>query len=211
MITNNLNQVAQWLQQHAQRIVKYSLNQPAGEAALAQLRQATPKELPPDFVQLYQTYNGMNDEENSGNFFYGMTFFSIAEILADLQFGQSVVKGGTIISLENTDSGIDSSNLYNPGWVPFGSDGSRCRLALDLSPAEGGIYGQIIFTDSEKSTALLIAASTSALIQQFADDIVNGKYTLNDEALEDGQHFLEPVTELDIINWHHIDKWKKYL
>jgi cell wall assembly regulator SMI1 len=152
----------------------------------------------------------LNDEENHGNLFYGMLFYTIDEILQELTFYREVTATNPAQPLRRADAGIDTAHLYNPGWVPFGSDGSRCRLVLDLAPAPGGQYGQIIFVDGEYNVALLIAPSAAALTGQFANDLQNGLYALNEEAMEDDNHFLEPDTTIDIVNWHHIDKWKHY-
>jgi cell wall assembly regulator SMI1 len=210
MVKNQLSQITNWLKKNAPRIEAYSLNKPATEEDISRLKKIT-KEIPSDFLDLYRTHNGINDHENWGNFFYGMLFFSIDEIIADQDFRTSQSKNTEPITLKNCDPEIDGTNFYNLNWIGFASDGARSNLRLDLSPSEKGTYGQVIFVDGDYNTALLVAPSIADLLNDFAKDLESGLYTLSAEALEDGQHFLEPDQTIDIGNWHHIDKWKKYI
>lgn len=211
MIDKNLQRVINWLTINARRIVEFSLNEPATDEQISNLQKHFDKELPDDFINLYKTYNGMNDEENMGNFFYALSFLSIDKIIADKEFRNTQSKDFEQIPLSHFDKEIDGANLYNPYWVALGFDGSRSYLRLDLSPSEKGTYGQIIFVDGEYNVGLFIASSIAALIENFANDIDKGLYCLNEEALEDEQHFLEVDTPIDIVNWYHIEKWKTYI
>lgn len=207
----NLQRVINWLTINASRIVEFSLNKPATDEQISNLQKHFDKELPGDFINLYKTYNGMNDEENMGNFFYALPFLSIDNIIADKEFRNTQSKGIAQIPLTHFEKEIDGSNFYNPNWIALCFDGSRSYLRLDLSPSDNGTYGQIIFVDGDYNVGLLIAHSINELIFNFADDIDKGLYSLNEEALEDEQHFLEADTQIDIINWHKIDKWKNYV
>jgi cell wall assembly regulator SMI1 len=211
MTDNNLQRVINWLTINASRIVEFSLNKPATDEQISNLQKHFDKKLPEDFINLYKTYNGMNDEENMGNFFYAMPFLSIDNIIADKEFRNTQSKDIAPIPLNHFDKEIDGTNFYNPNWLALCFDGSRSYLRLDLSPSDKGTYGQIIFVDGDYNVGLLIANSITALIANFANDIDKGLYSLNEEALEDEQHFLEADTQIDIINWHKIEKWKNYV
>ena len=211
MSEENLYRISNWLTNNASRIAEFSLNEPASDEQINKLKNSILKQLPDDFINFYKTYNGINDEENMGNFFYGMLLFSIDDIISDQEFRISQSKGNPLILLNHCDPEIDGTNIYNLNWVGFGSDGSRCSLRLDLSPSGKGTYGQIIFIDGTYNVGLLIANSMTDLINKFANDLETGMYSLNEEALEDEQHFLETAQEIDIENWHHIERWKKYV
>lgn len=210
MKDNNLRRVIDWLTGNAPRIVEFSLNKAATDEEISKLKTAFDKELPEDFINLYKTYNGMNDEENMGNFFHALSFLSIDNIIADKEFRTSQSKDISPIPLKHFDKEIDGTNFYNPNWVALSFDGSRSYLRLDLSPSDKGTYGQIIFIDGDYNVGLLIANSITQLIANFATDINKGLYALNEEALEDEQHFLEADTQIDIVNWHKMEKWKHY-
>jgi cell wall assembly regulator SMI1 len=211
MTDSNLVRIVNWLTANAPRIVEFSLNKPATDEDISKLKNQFDKELPEDLINLYKTYNGMNDEENMGNFFYALPFLAIGEIIADKEFRVSQSKDISQISLTHFDKEIDGTNFYNPNWVALSFDGSRSYLRVDLSPSDKGTYGQIIFVDGDYNVGLLIAKSITELIANFANDIDKGFYTLNEEALEDEQHFLEVDAEIDIMNWHKIEKWKDYV
>lgn len=47
------------------------------------------------------------------------------------------------------------------------------------------------------------------LIENFLSDLKHGLYQLNEEALEDGNEFLECDESIDLINWHNGGKWAR--
>lgn len=211
MTDNNLTRIIHWLTINAPGIVEFSLNEPATDEAISKLQNLFDKELPKDFINLYKTYNGMNDDENMGNFFHALSLLSIDNIIADKEFRISQSKDLAPIPLTHFDKEIDGSNVYNPNWVALCFDGSRSYLRIDLSPSDKGTYGQVIFIDGDYNVGLLIANSITELIANFANDLDKGLYSLNEEALEDEQHFLEADAQIDIANWHKIEKWKGYV
>jgi cell wall assembly regulator SMI1 len=190
----------------APRIIQFSLNKGAAVADIDKLEKTINKTLPEDFKTLYSTYNGMNDDENLGNLFYGMSFLTIDEIISDYKMRSSITD--PLPNLKNCDPEINNSYLYNPGWVTIGTDGSRCRLVVDLSPSEKGTYGQITFIDGDYLVGIFLANSLSTLVNNFIADIGNNLYYLEPDALEDGNHFLETRPAINLANWASVDKWK---
>ncbi|MEO8771605.1 MAG: SMI1/KNR4 family protein [Ferruginibacter sp.] len=204
MVKDALIKITSWVNENANRISKYSLNPGATDTELDTLSQVT-KYLPPNLKDLYKTHNGENDNENWGNFFYGLLFLSIENILHDINLRTNASNNWP---MRKVDNGIDPTSLFNVNWIAIGSDGSRSGLRVDLAPTPAGIYGQVIYVDGEEQVAFVVARSIGQLLQQFALDLRNGLYYLNPEALEDGQHFIEPNQEIDPANWQKIDKWK---
>ena len=80
---------------------------------------------------------------------------------------------------------------------------------LDLSPTQNGKYGQIIFIDDEEEIGILVANSTAQLVENFKNDLENQLYYLNEDALEDENHFLEVDDKIDIVNWYASEVWKR--
>ncbi len=208
MIETSVKQITQWLIANAPRIAELSLNPPATEEELSMLENTIGKTLPTDFRELYSTWNGMSDEENWGNFFFGMSFYTIDEIIADYEFRKSQSGKAGIIPLKKTDPEIDPFDFYNPAWIGIGTDGARSSLRLDLAPSDKGRYGQIIFIDGTYDIAAIVASSSIDLLRQFGGDLDKGLYSLEQDALEEGQHFLEPDQSIDLINWYHTERWK---
>jgi len=208
MIDTSLNIIKQRLTEIAPRIIQFSLNTGASQQDLDKLEILIGKRLPIDFKELYKIYNGINDEENWGNFFYGMTFSSIDDIIENYEFRINQSKDIEPIPLKKVDPQINGSNLYNLSWVRIGSDGSRSGLFVDLAPTDRGNYGQVIFIDGDYNVGIFIACSVLELVNNFAADLQNNLYYLEPDALEDGQHFLEAKSSIDLGNWHTVDKWK---
>ena len=197
-----------WLKGNADRILNCSLQSPANETLLKELEKITEKPLPQDFKQLYFWHNGMTEDENCGSLFYGMDFLPIEKIIAEQKRRIGSLNQGKI-QLRKADNGIDISNLFNPGWVCFGFDGAHTWLYLDLAPTDKGTVGQIIFIDDEELTGILVAQSTADFVADFVNDLENGLYHLQPDALSEGNHFLEPANEIDLVNWYQSKKWQR--
>jgi cell wall assembly regulator SMI1 len=208
VLNNNLKVIDKWLKNNAKRILEFSLQNPATEDQIKELEKEVEKSLPEDFKCLYLWHNGMSDEKNVGNLFYSMGIFEIDRIIGEYN-ERKKISHDDIVPLEKFDKGIDGSNIFNTGWLKFGSDGSKTGLYLDFSPAREGKYGQVIFIDDEYSVGILVADSISDLVEQFIKDINSGLYSLNHDALEDDVHFLETDSSIDIINWNNSERWKR--
>jgi len=207
MIHTHFKAIDNWLQQHAGKIARCSLQPPATEAALLALEAVTGKLLPSDFKALYQWHNGLTDDENVGSLFFGMDFFPADRIVAE--YNEQRKAGLELIPLKRADKEIDASDLFNPDWIRFAFDGSHAGLYLDLAPAAEGQYGQIIFIDTEYDTGILVASSTANLVAAFANELEQGLYHLAEDALDDDNHYLEADDKIDIVNWQTSEKWRR--
>ena len=204
---NAIARISKWMSVHAEKIAELSLQKGVEESELTELENLTGKKLPPDFRELYLANDGLTENLNHGNYFYGMDFYPIKKIVAEYQKRKSVKKK---FELKKTSKEIDGSNIFNPNRLCFGFDGSHTNLLLDLDPTSLGKYGQIIFTDSEYGVGILVAKSTTELLENFADDLEKGLYILSEAALEDDNHFLEADESIDIINWYNAERWKAF-
>lgn len=207
MLNENLKAIDKWLEENANKIATQSLRAPASIADIEKLEKAVGKPLPEDFKQLYLWHDGLDNAPNVGNLFYAMDFVPI-EFVEKRVISQKENQPDDPIPLERTDIGIKTENITNPNWIKFASDCARTGFYLDLDPTASGNYGQIIFVDLDYQIALLVASSTKQLVSDFLQDLLNNKYFLNEEALEDGNHFLALDAEIDIINWFKSEKWK---
>ncbi|TDX87301.1 SMI1/KNR4 family protein [Epilithonimonas xixisoli] len=204
----NLEKIENWLRNNANKIVELSLQNPATENEVKELEKTIGKELPADFKQLYLWHNGLNDDENFGSLFYGMDFYPINKIISEYLDKKENYSNLNIV-LKNADKEIKTANIYNIDWIKFAFDGSHTHLYLDLTPTQCGQYGQIIFIDDEYEIGILVAGSTSHLIENFANDLEQELYHLNEDALEDEHHSLETDAKIDIVNWQMSEIWKR--
>ena len=206
MFDNSLNRIAFWLAAHAPRILAESLNPGADAAELEALQRAVGQPLPDDYRALYQRHDGLNDDDNAGNFCYGLQLLPLAHALDDCQRRRAAES----YALTYAGPGIDPANALTPNWLALAFDGAHGWLRVDLAPAEGGTYGQVIFWDEEYETAFPIAPSVAALLDTFADDLEAGRYRLHPDALADGHEFLQPHKALDIVNWRTAARFRRY-
>ncbi|MDR0230462.1 MAG: SMI1/KNR4 family protein [Flavobacteriaceae bacterium] len=203
----NLKKVEAWLLEHANKIATYSLQSGATVQELKELEEEFGDILPDDFKQLYLWHNGMSDDENMGNLFYGMEFCSLEKVIRYFRDNKSQKQEK--YPLQQVDRGIDASDIYNENWIMFGHDGSRTKLYIDLKPTSAGTRGQVIFIDEEAEVGILVANSIEELIEKFVSDLSDGLYELNEDALEDDEHFLEVDQSVDLVNWSMSDEWQR--
>ena len=196
------NRIECWLAENAPKIIG-NLNAPASETELAAAETSLRLSFPQDVRDLYRRHNGMNSNDNHGSLFFGMHFLPLAELVEN-----HALTDGDAIPVRAADAGINQTDILNPKWIPFAQDYGECRLCVDLAPAINGTAGQVIFTDQADNTAILVASSLDHFLATFADELDGGKYFLNQDALDDGNHFLGCIAEIDIINWVGSPKWQ---
>ena len=205
IMEENFRTIEKWLNENAPKIVKNSLQAPIAERQWETFSKLIEKNLPDDFKHLYLWHNGMNDDENVGSLFYGMSFYSMDEVLQNHE-GRSEER----IALKKWDKEIKPEHINNSHWIRFAFDGAHTGLYLDLDPSNEGTYGQVIFIDDEYEVGILVANSVRDLVCQFTEDLEQGLYHLHEDALEDGNHFLETDDSIDIINWQDSVKWNRF-
>ena len=193
--------VNEWLGANAAQI-KESLNLEISLENESKLLELSPEKLPMDFLDMYRCHDGIDDEKVA-NLFFGMTFYTSQKVIQS--YGN--ISQSDSFEFNYADEGIIPSYSKELIRVPFGDDSGKCGLYCDLSPSEGGEYGQIIFIDHEYKVALKLAASTTALVQDFSNDLEQGVYLLAEDALEDGVHWLSPIREKDPGNWFNSPTW----
>jgi cell wall assembly regulator SMI1 len=75
-------------------------------------------------------------------------------------------------------AGAIQCTYAHPRWLPLATDGGGNNIALDLAPGPAGRWGQIILFGRDFDTKYVVAPSWAAFLEQFADDLENGKHLL---------------------------------
>lgn len=191
-----------WLDKNAPTI-KESIQSPATDELIEKVQSLTKNELPESFKYLYKLANGLS-LDTKGNFFYGMVFIPLERVIKHLE---SINKRGQDFDLIHADKGIRKEYRLSTSRIPIGDDFGTSLLCIDLDPDENGTSGQIIFIDYNMDTGLLMDSSLSSLIERFANDLESGKYSLLEEAKDDGVDWLEPERAIDPVNWYNSPTW----
>jgi cell wall assembly regulator SMI1 len=184
--------------------INSALQEPASEEVISKLNQLVGKELPQGLINLYSEANG-SDPNKFSNFAYGIPFISIERSISQLE---SIDDMGSDAELRYSDPGIKKDYTFSKLRVPIGDDNGTSLLCVDLDPDLNGIYGQVILIDYENGVALKLSDSIEQHIEKFESDLKDGKYALQEDALEDGVHWLEPSKEIDPVNWFTSPTWK---
>lgn len=139
------------------------------------------------------------------NFFYSLGFLPIEFIT---EFVEDFKEFYDVGPLQYADSGIKSGYTYGKNRIEIGNDCGTCQLCVDLDPAVDGIYGQVILVDYESGVAFTLADSIQSMVKVFENDLIAGKYALDEEAADNGDQFLEPSRDIDVVNWRKSSRWE---
>lgn len=154
--------------------MRAQLNPPATEAQVAAAEAEVGFAFPEDLRALYRFADGQkNPEEVRGTaafLFGGYHFVTLSQAMIEYRGWKSVYD----------DAGPDFRTTYNwttaragdpvhpdywrPGWFPFASDWGGNAYAVDLSPAPGGAYGQVILIGRDEDERRVLAPSLTAFL-----------------------------------------------
>lgn len=184
-------------------LIYESLQEGTSDELIKQLETCTGKKRPNDLIQLYKEFNGINPECHA-NFAYGIPFIPIENSIKQIKMYDNECDS---IKLKFVDSGIKSNYTFGKKRIPIGDDCGTSLLCVDLDPDENGLYGQLILLDYDNGVALKVNDSVEEYINQFEKDLSEDKYSLQEDALEDGVHWLEPQDKIDPVNWFNSTRW----
>jgi cell wall assembly regulator SMI1 len=176
----------------------------AEESKLEKLESVVGTNIPNDFKQMYRSRNGF-DNLKLANLFYGFPFLELDEII---KTQEELKSSHNMEPIRYADPEIKPTYTFGAKRIPIGSDSGTSLLCVDLDPSDTGSYGQVILIDYEIGVALKLNSSVEELVKQFESDLSNGKYSLQKDALADGIHWLEPISEIDPGNWYNSLRWQ---
>lgn len=155
-----------------------TLNPPATEAQIAAAEARIGYRLPDDLRALYRIGNGQQDPDayvarHPGAivaFLFGNDFISLERALSEYQTWQEIYdEMGPQADTVTVRAGDPVHRYYwHPGWFPFASDWGGNSYAVDLSPAPGGTYGQVIVIGRDEDERRVIASSITAFLADAA-------------------------------------------
>ena len=97
--------------------------------------------------------------------------------------------GGNVIFVKGSVKPL----MLHPKWLPITCMNGDVFRYLDFDPADGGTPGQVIEVDPESCSYKVLASSFGELIEIYASELLEGKYSVDDE------HYIE-LEEQDDMN-----------
>ncbi len=167
-----------WLNKNAPLIYK-SLNAGALDKDFEALEKLVNAKLPEDFKAFYKLHNGQDGDEYA--FIESEELLSIEYIINSWNIWKDLDDDNTFSDQYSTpDEGI-KEEWWNPKWVPFTHDGSGNHFCLDLDPAEGGTYGQVIRVWYDEEERTIEAGSFTLWLKDVLEILESGDYVYSDD------------------------------
>jgi len=135
---------------------------PPNPARLDALELAVGTALPKDVRALYEATDGIKE------LFHGFDLLSVEEVAREHAGWKKIYDDWTLDDLQSNQTA--QPGIYavycTPRWVPFVDMVGGNFLAIDLGPAAGGTYGQIIVFGSDVDGKRRVAASLTEFLQK---------------------------------------------
>ena len=151
------------------------LNPPAAPEAIARAEAEVGFAFPDDLRALYLRADGQRDtiliaDPAPGKLvlplFGNFEFVPLREALRDYRTWKEIFdeEGEDFAATYNGDITARAGDpvhaeYWHPGWFPFANDGGGNAYAVDLSPAPGGRYGQVILIGRDEYERRVLAPS----------------------------------------------------
>lgn len=172
-----------WLQANAPEIFD-AIQVGASDAQIEELAEVLSVDLPEDFKSLYRICNGQLDYSYGA--IEGRELLSLDRIKEEWIVWKELIDCGDFKDENGKDQGCDPDpgiqNVWmSEKWIPLTWDGAGNHYCLDLDPAEGGTFGQIITMCHDAPYREIIAPSLRDWLTQYAAGLESGKFILSEE------------------------------
>lgn len=167
------NKIENWLKSHNSAIFN-NLSSGATEEKIMRIEDEMNIQFPEDFKQSYLIHNGQESETTP--LIEEWELLSLEYILDEWHIMKNLYDQGRFLDATSKPIGEVKSDWWNPKWIPIASNGAGDLVCLDLDPAVGGNIGQIISFWHMDEQREKLADNFKSWLQQFANDLENGKY-----------------------------------
>lgn len=182
-IEESWKKVEAWAAKECPNMLKY-LEPPAKNRNVSSLAKTLEVELPSEYVDLLMLHNGEQGCWPSAVFSDYGRLLSAKEVAMSWKRLRSIAKemyrDYPELAEAESERGDDddlrvSGAMFESGWIPF-IEWNGAFLAIDLSPTEQGLRGQIIEIGWAGSKSKVIAPSLKEFIERYAEDLEAGRY-----------------------------------
>lgn len=176
-------QIETWLMANAPNVLDF-IQPGASEAQISDLERSLSIQLPEDVKSSYRIHNGQR--AYTYGLMSGREFLSLERIKDEWQAWKELLDDGTFETDDGQDQGSEPAQgicnvWWSPGWIPLTYDGSGNHDCLDLNPAEGGTYGQIITMWHDDPVREIVAPSFCDWLRQQGEGLASGRLIFSDE------------------------------
>ena len=164
--------------------INVELNEGASHLDFEKLEDLIGAILPDDFKRLYALHNGQKNYNPP--FYYTEELLSIDRMIEEWTVWKQLLDDKHFQHPDGTPYTSEphphiKNNWWNPKWIPITYDGNGNHLCLDLDPANGGFYGQIIRMWHDDSEPSVEAFSTEDLFNQYLKKLKSGDLYYSDD------------------------------
>lgn len=168
-VAESWSRLEAWLQARPHALPG-GLNAPASNDAIVVLEGALGAKLPNDLIASLKTHDGQADQ--GGVCFDGETLLNAQGILEEWTCWRDLVVEGTFDDMTSDPDGGVKDDWYNLRWIPVTKNGSGDCLCVDLDPAPGGTYGQVIRMWHDDDRRERVAASYEAWLRAVVTETI---------------------------------------
>ena len=170
--------IDKWLGVNAPQVLD-TLQPGASEEEIRETEKSLSVEFPDDMKDSYRIHNGQSS--GNGGFINGLEFLSLTRVREEWAIWKDLLDSGEFEGYESEPEKKVRPDWWNPKWIPLTSDWGGNHECLDLAPTEEGDVGQIISMWHDDAERQVIANSFRGWLEQFANDLEAGRYTLSEE------------------------------
>ena len=171
--------IDKWLSVNAPKVLNM-LQPGATEAEIRETEKFLSVEFPDDVKDSFRIHNGQSNQKVG--FINGLEFLSLKRIRDEWTNWKDLFDSGAFGGWKSESEKEIRLDWWNPKWIPLTHDWGGNHECLDLAPTEYGNVGQIISMWHDDGTRQVIAESFSHWLEQFANELEAGKYTLSEES-----------------------------
>ena len=176
-ISETCSRLETWIKANAPHLTS-AINAPATQQEIDDLEKILGANLPEDFVAFLKIHNGQ--DQDSDGLINTEELLSTDRITDEWKVWKTLLEKGDLNLKSEPDKGI-KSDWWNAKWIPITYDGSGNHYCIDLDPANGGQYGQIIRMWHDSSERELIAPSFKAWLNSYVGDLEKGNYVYSED------------------------------
>ncbi len=173
------NRIESWLEVNAPEIHS-DLLAGATDEEICSAEEFMDIKFPDDLKISYRIHNGQRGD--SSTLLGEWQLYSLENMKSRWKILKKLFDAGEL-NAEATPIGPVRAEWWNPKWIPITHNGAGDLYCLDLAPAAGGEVGQIITFWHMDEKRERLANSLQDWLQSYAEDLENGRYTVEDGGL----------------------------